>query len=434
MGALFTPAGVAARAVAGSDSCRVRCGQRVFARSPRVARRAERRRRLRQRPARSAVRSPAAHAEEHRGGRAARAQPAQFGDVVEGQIADLAVHKGYAYLNSWDEPTCKRGGTYVVDIRDPAAPKEVGFIPAPPATTTARARTWSRSTRPQFKGDLLAVNDETCSNDADTAPDARTRRAAASTSTTSPTPPTRSSCSNAGDRRRRRLDSSPDPPGVRQLLPLRVRLAGRPARLPRRRRTTSSSHDVDIFDITDPSEPELIADIDLVDAVPAGSWTASRRERRRRLQPRHGRQAGRQPACACSSPTGTPVTCRSTSTNPANPTYITDTTSMARTRCTGLRSARGQRPPDRVLARQPVHPGRGRGLRPDRVTSVRPAGRPAAAPRAASPAPASGAALEDGMLNGPTGYGGYGCEARRPIPPRASAGPPTSNRARRRSS
>src|SRR5919106_1678498 len=54
----------------------------------------------------------------------------QFGDVVPGQIADVAVHDGYAYLNSWDEPSCTRGGTYIVDINDPANPQEIGFIPA----------------------------------------------------------------------------------------------------------------------------------------------------------------------------------------------------------------------------------------------------------------------------------------------------------------
>jgi hypothetical protein len=56
----------------------------------------------------------------------------QFGDVAPEQIADVAVHKGFAYLNSWNEPSCTRGGTYVADIRDPANPREIGFLPAPP--------------------------------------------------------------------------------------------------------------------------------------------------------------------------------------------------------------------------------------------------------------------------------------------------------------
>ena len=56
--------------------------------------------------------------------------PTTGNPVLPGQIADVAVHKGYAYLNSWDSPTCEDGGTFVVDIRDPAHPTQVAFIPA----------------------------------------------------------------------------------------------------------------------------------------------------------------------------------------------------------------------------------------------------------------------------------------------------------------
>ena len=50
--------------------------------------------------------------------------------VVPGQIADVAVYKNFAYLNSWSDPSCKRGGIFVVDISNPAAPQQVGFLPA----------------------------------------------------------------------------------------------------------------------------------------------------------------------------------------------------------------------------------------------------------------------------------------------------------------
>lgn len=91
-----------------------------------------------------------------------------FGAIVPGQIADLAVYKGFAYLNSWNEPTCDKGGFYAVDIRDPRNPDQVAFEPAltgnyhgegahvitvdrrrspvicsPSTTSTARARTWT---------------------------------------------------------------------------------------------------------------------------------------------------------------------------------------------------------------------------------------------------------------------------------------------------
>jgi Ca2+-binding RTX toxin-like protein len=84
-----------------------------------------------------------------------------FGDVEPGQIADLAVHKGWAYPNSWDDPECQRGGTYVADIRNPAAPREVAFIPAQfPYHHGEGAHVVSLNT-PAFQGDVLAVNNET---------------------------------------------------------------------------------------------------------------------------------------------------------------------------------------------------------------------------------------------------------------------------------
>ena len=86
----------------------------------------------------------------------------QFGDIVEGQIADLAVYKNTAYLNSWREPTCTRGGVYVVDIKDPRKPREIGFLPALAGNYHGEgAQVISVRTR-RFKGDLLAVNNEIC--------------------------------------------------------------------------------------------------------------------------------------------------------------------------------------------------------------------------------------------------------------------------------
>jgi hypothetical protein len=84
-------------------------------------------------------------------------------DVFDGQIADVAMHKGWAYLNSWDDPECRRGGVYVVDARDPANPKPGPFLPAvAPYYHGEGAHALSIAT-PQFTGDLLAVNNETYS-------------------------------------------------------------------------------------------------------------------------------------------------------------------------------------------------------------------------------------------------------------------------------
>ena len=82
----------------------------------------------------------------------------KFGDVTPESIADVAYHKGFAYLNSWNEPTCARGGTFIVDMRNPAAPKEIGFVAAPPRSIHGEgAHVVTYNGR-----DILAVNNEPC--------------------------------------------------------------------------------------------------------------------------------------------------------------------------------------------------------------------------------------------------------------------------------
>jgi hypothetical protein len=88
----------------------------------------------------------------------------EFGPIVPGQIADLAVYKNFAYLNSWDEPTCSKGGVYVIDIRDPRNPAEVDFIPALPGNYHGEGAQVITVDTKYFAGDLLAVNNEFCTD------------------------------------------------------------------------------------------------------------------------------------------------------------------------------------------------------------------------------------------------------------------------------
>jgi hypothetical protein len=90
----------------------------------------------------------------------------RFGDIVEGQIADLAVYKNTAYLNSWLEPTCTRGGVYLVDIKDPRTPRELGFLPALAGNYHGEGAHVITVRTNAFKGDLLAVNNELCDDEA----------------------------------------------------------------------------------------------------------------------------------------------------------------------------------------------------------------------------------------------------------------------------
>ena len=152
------------------------------------------------------------------------------GPIVPGQFADLAVHGDYAYLNSWDEPSCTKGGTYIADISDPANPVEAGFIPAVDGYYHGEGAHVVSIDTPQFTGDLLAVNNEACSNDANRPPGVDAASGGFDLYDVSDPSTPVTLIQNAGDIYREAALPAP------QLLPQRLRLAGRQRGLPRRLR------------------------------------------------------------------------------------------------------------------------------------------------------------------------------------------------------
>jgi hypothetical protein len=89
-----------------------------------------------------------------------------FGNVTPDQIADVGVHKNTAYLAGWSEgifnEPCHRGGFYSVDISDPANPELLTFRPALAQNYHGEGVHAISVNTPAFSGDLLAVNNETC--------------------------------------------------------------------------------------------------------------------------------------------------------------------------------------------------------------------------------------------------------------------------------
>jgi hypothetical protein len=83
-------------------------------------------------------------------------------NVEPGKIADVGVHNGYAYLAAWGGETCKYNGVHVVDIRNPAAPKEVSFIQAKEGSAPGEGVQALSISTPSFTGDILVTNNETC--------------------------------------------------------------------------------------------------------------------------------------------------------------------------------------------------------------------------------------------------------------------------------
>ena len=85
-------------------------------------------------------------------------------NAAPGWIADVASHGNYAYLTQFS-PGCAddtRGGVYVIDISTPSAPREAGFITSPAGSFPGEGAHVVHLETASFTGDLLAVNQETC--------------------------------------------------------------------------------------------------------------------------------------------------------------------------------------------------------------------------------------------------------------------------------
>ena len=192
----------------------------------------------------------------------------QVPGVRLGQIADLSVFKGYAYLNSWDAADCTRGGTYVVDIRDPSRPRQVGFIAAQqPYYHGEGAHVVSIDT-PQFRGDILAVNDETYGSnltDNGCAPADKSGGGFDLYDVSNPANP-RTLVQGAGDR-----DPDNDPATPARAFGNSYHSVFVWQDGPRAYLVASDNiefTDVDIFDITNPRAPVQVGDHDLVELFP----------------------------------------------------------------------------------------------------------------------------------------------------------------------
>jgi hypothetical protein len=83
-------------------------------------------------------------------------------NVVPEKIADVGVFKGYAYLAAWGVVTCKYNGVHVVDVRNPASPKEVAFIGAKEGSYPGEGVQALHIDTPAFDGDVLVTNNEKC--------------------------------------------------------------------------------------------------------------------------------------------------------------------------------------------------------------------------------------------------------------------------------
>ena len=286
--------------------------------------------------------------------------------LVQGQIADVAVYKNSAYLSRGPSRRCKRGGFFSVDISNPPSRSSSAFVPALPDTyhgegahaitlntPPSRATCWRSTTSPAAPNGVGGFDLYDVTNPAE--PEIARRRAWAT---------------SRRDREASRLATEQDPtvvPNSAHTIFMWQDGAKAYAVIV----DNIELHDVDIFDITNPREPGLIAEFDLValadeqgiDIVDNGA-TATRSSTTTW-------SSRRSAACRrCSSSYWDAGYVKLDVNDPANADVSSATRTSARgpadrrSATGGLRAAGGQRPPGRVLLRQQVRAGGGRGLQP----------------------------------------------------------------------
>ena len=77
-------------------------------------------------------------------------------------IADVGVFGSYAYLAAFDGQDCQKGGVYVFDIANPAAPKQVNFIRTGNNSYVGEGVQVIHIDTPAYNGDVLIHNNEIC--------------------------------------------------------------------------------------------------------------------------------------------------------------------------------------------------------------------------------------------------------------------------------
>ena len=178
-------------------------------------------------------------------------------------IADVAVDpdRDYAYLARWGGAACGGpegggkntfdGGVYVIDISDPSAPVEVGFIPTHQDTLVGEGMQVIHLDTAAFTGDVLVMNHEGCGKNF--------KAGVSMWDVTNPLKP-RKLHEHFGDIT---IGGQRAVPDVNQTHSAFAWQAGNRAFLVAT--DDEEAADVDIFDITNPKKPVLIGEFDLND-------------------------------------------------------------------------------------------------------------------------------------------------------------------------
>lgn len=190
-------------------------------------------------------------------------------DAADDRVADVGALGNYAYLGAYAQADCAGpegggpdGGVYVIDISDPAAPREVGFIKAHQDTYVSEGVQALRISTAKYTGDILVLNNEGCG---------KNYKAGLSIwNINNPLKPFKLS-ENVGDFTT--SDSPNRPHDANQIHSAFAWDAGSKAYAVIV--DDDEAKDVDIMDITDPRKPVLIAEYNAIEDFPLSSDRAN---------------------------------------------------------------------------------------------------------------------------------------------------------------
>ena len=337
-------------------------------------------------------------------------EPLSQGPIVPGQIADVAVFKNTAYLASWNRGTdCDKGGFYAVDISNPAAPRELAFRAAAPGTYHGEGMHAITLNTASFKGDVLATNNEPCTASGQGGFDLY--------DVTNPADP-KPLVIGAGDRTvgdaatdTKALANSSHSTFLWQAGDKAYAVAV----------DNTEAADVDIYDITDPRAPKRVGEFDLLERFPQIEGNSANGASIFLHDMTVKQIEGRWIMLASYWDAGY---VQLDVTDPANPTLVGDTDFGTTDPLTGKVPPEGNGHYAEFTHDNRYFLGADEDFSPFRFKEFR---MTTGANQGAYEAGEFGwtkpiATLPDNTVNGPTIYGGYGCDASPAIPSRASAG------------
>ena len=330
-------------------------------------------------------------------------------------IADVAVdpRQDYAYLANWGEPDCDANseagginspdaGAYVIDIRNLSSPRQIGFIPASQDSRPGEGMQAVNITTKFFNGDMLVMNNEHCGKNG--------KGGVSLYDVTNPSKPVKLS-EHFGDRGAAISDSNDIhsafawDAGARAYVVIVDNF---------------ETSDVDILDITNPSRPRVIKEMDLDVMFPSILQTQLGLVQVN-LHDMVVKKIDNRFVMLLSYWDGGYV--QLDVTDPTNPTFIGDT-DFNNPDPELLESTGVSLPPEgnahqaEFTADNKYFIGTDEDFAPYGATHFEIMSGPHAGAYPSVPVPGSAAItiLEDDVLNGPTVYGGYGCPDSAPIP------------------